>query len=54
MIEKKSAINLLEAFAVSTKHYLRGEGGIYYRYGLFGLCEGFTNFHSTAGTFTTS
>ena len=30
LIEKKSAINLLEAFAVSIKHYLRGEDGIYY------------------------
>lgn len=32
MIEKKSAINLLEAYAVSVKHYLRGEDGIYYQY----------------------
>jgi putative membrane protein len=32
MIEKKSVINLLEAYAVSTKHYLRGEDGIYYKY----------------------
>ncbi|KAF9531349.1 Bestrophin, RFP-TM, chloride channel-domain-containing protein [Crepidotus variabilis] len=31
LIEKKSAINLLEAFAVSIKHYLRGEDGIYYQ-----------------------
>lgn len=31
MIEKKSAINLLEAYAVSVKHYLRGEDGIYYQ-----------------------
>ncbi|KAF9456292.1 Bestrophin, RFP-TM, chloride channel-domain-containing protein [Collybia nuda] len=31
MIEKKSVINLLEAFAVSIKHYLRGEDGIYYQ-----------------------
>lgn len=30
LIEKKTAINLLEAFAVATKHYLRGEDGIYY------------------------
>jgi len=30
LIEKKSAINLLEAFAVAIKHYLRGEDGIYY------------------------
>ena len=30
MIEKKSAINLVEAFSVSVKHYLRGEDGIYY------------------------
>lgn len=30
MIEKKSVINLLEAYAVSIKHYLRGEDGIYY------------------------
>ena len=32
MIEKKSVINLLEAFAVSLKHYLRGEDGIIYKY----------------------
>ncbi|RDB30055.1 hypothetical protein Hypma_013889 [Hypsizygus marmoreus] len=31
MIEKKSIINLLEAFSVSIKHYLRGEDGIYYQ-----------------------
>ncbi|KAF4607504.1 hypothetical protein EYR38_001576 [Pleurotus pulmonarius] len=31
MIEKKTAINLLEAFAVAIKHYLRNEDGIYYR-----------------------
>ncbi|RXW20403.1 hypothetical protein EST38_g5458 [Candolleomyces aberdarensis] len=31
MVEKKSAINLLEAFAVAVKHYLRGEDGIYYK-----------------------
>jgi ion channel-forming bestrophin family protein len=30
IIEKKTVINLLEAFAVSVKHYLRGEDGIYY------------------------
>ena len=30
LIEKKSVINLLEAFAVAVKHYLRGEDGIYY------------------------
>ncbi|KAF9497039.1 UPF0187-domain-containing protein [Pleurotus eryngii] len=30
-IEKKTAINLLEAFAVAIKHYLRNEDGIYYR-----------------------
>lgn len=30
VIEKKSAINLIEAFAVAVKHYLRGEEGIYY------------------------
>ncbi|KAF5309038.1 hypothetical protein D9619_013551 [Psilocybe cf. subviscida] len=30
LIEKKSAINLVEAFSVSVKHYLRGEDGIYY------------------------
>ncbi|KAG5642868.1 hypothetical protein DXG03_002013 [Asterophora parasitica] len=30
MIEKKSIINLLEAYAISLKHYLRGEDGIYY------------------------
>jgi putative membrane protein len=30
IIEKKTVINLLEAFAVSVKHYLRGEDGIHY------------------------
>ncbi|KAG8968575.1 hypothetical protein FRC05_001500 [Tulasnella sp. 425] len=30
LIEKKSAINLIEAFAVAVKHYLRGEESIYY------------------------
>jgi putative membrane protein len=30
MMEKKTIINLVEAFAVSIKHYLRGEDGIYY------------------------
>jgi putative membrane protein len=31
LVEKKTVLNLLEAFAVSVKHYLRGEDGIYYR-----------------------
>lgn len=31
LVEKKSVINLLEAFAVAVKHYLRGEDGIYYQ-----------------------
>jgi hypothetical protein len=30
LIEKKTVINLLEAFAVAVKHYLRAEEGIYY------------------------
>ncbi|KAH7100014.1 UPF0187-domain-containing protein [Auriculariales sp. MPI-PUGE-AT-0066] len=30
LIEKKTVINLLQAFAVSIKHYLRGEDGINY------------------------
>lgn len=30
IVEKKTVINLLEAFAVAVKHYLRGEDGIYY------------------------
>ncbi|KAH7339381.1 Bestrophin, RFP-TM, chloride channel-domain-containing protein [Rhizoctonia solani] len=30
-IEKSSMINLIQAFAVAVKHYLRGESGIYYR-----------------------
>jgi len=29
-VEKKTALNLVEAFAVATKHYLRSEDGIYY------------------------
>ncbi|KAF5339585.1 hypothetical protein D9611_011411 [Ephemerocybe angulata] len=31
LVEKKTVINLLEAFAVAVKHYLRGEDGIYYK-----------------------
>ena len=30
LIEKKTVINLIEAFAVAVKHYLRGEEGVYY------------------------
>jgi len=30
MIEKKTMVNLVQAFSVSLKHYLRGEYGIYY------------------------
>jgi len=30
MIEKKSMVNLVQAFSVSVKHLLRGEGGVYY------------------------
>ncbi|KAF7327759.1 hypothetical protein MKEN_00355500 [Mycena kentingensis (nom. inval.)] len=31
MVEKKTIINLIEAFAVAVKHYLRAEDGIYYQ-----------------------
>ncbi|KAE9403598.1 UPF0187-domain-containing protein [Gymnopus androsaceus JB14] len=31
IIEKKSMINLVQALAVSIKHYLRGEPGVYYQ-----------------------
>nr|GAT51988.1 predicted protein [Mycena chlorophos] len=31
VIEKKSMINLVQAFSVSVKHFLRGETGIYYQ-----------------------
>lgn len=31
IIEKKSMINLVQAFSVSVKHYLRGEPGVYYQ-----------------------
>jgi hypothetical protein len=30
LVEKKTVINLLGAYAVALKHYLRGEDGIYY------------------------
>ncbi|EPQ58735.1 hypothetical protein GLOTRDRAFT_19752, partial [Gloeophyllum trabeum ATCC 11539] len=30
VIEKKTMINLIQAFSVSVKHFLRGEAGIYY------------------------
>ncbi|TFY78535.1 hypothetical protein EWM64_g5474, partial [Hericium alpestre] len=30
IVEKKTVLNLLEAFGVAVKHYLRGEEGIYY------------------------
>jgi hypothetical protein len=28
LIEKKTVLNLVDAFCVATKHYLRGEGGM--------------------------
>ncbi|OAX33640.1 UPF0187-domain-containing protein [Rhizopogon vinicolor AM-OR11-026] len=31
LIEKKTVVNLLEAYAISVKHYLRGEEGIHYQ-----------------------
>ncbi|KAF7980067.1 hypothetical protein HWV62_39852 [Athelia sp. TMB] len=31
LIEKKTVINLLEAYSIAIKHYLRGEDGIYYK-----------------------
>lgn len=31
IIEKKTMVNLIQAFAVSLKHFLRGEPGVYYR-----------------------
>lgn len=31
VIEKKSMVNLVQAFSVSVKHFLRGEAGIYYQ-----------------------
>lgn len=31
IIEKKSMVNLVQAYAVSVKHYLRGESGAYYQ-----------------------
>lgn len=30
LVEKKTVLNLVEAFSVAIKHYLRGEEGIYY------------------------
>lgn len=30
LVEKKTVINLIEAFSVSVKHYLRGEEGVFY------------------------
>src|SRR2546422_527124 len=38
LVEKKTAINLTEAFAVAVKHYLRGEEGIDYA-DLYYLCK---------------
>lgn len=31
IIEKKSMVNLVQAFSVSVKHFLRGENGVYYQ-----------------------
>lgn len=31
ILEKKSMINLVQAFSASVKHYLRGESGVYYQ-----------------------
>jgi putative membrane protein len=30
LVEKKTIINLIEAFGISVKHYLRGEEGVFY------------------------
>lgn len=37
LIEKKVIINLIQAFSVSVKHYLRGESGVFYD-DLYHLC----------------
>jgi adenylate cyclase class IV len=37
MVEKKTIINLLEAYGVAVKHYLRGEDRIYYHAGTRGF-----------------
>lgn len=44
IIEKKTFINLVEGFAVSLKHYLRGEHGIYYE-DLYHLACFLPNYH---------
>lgn len=54
LIEKKSAINLLEAFAVAIKHYLRGEDGIYYQFVVLQVTHGMQFIIISPGTFTTS
>ncbi|KAJ6484402.1 UPF0187-domain-containing protein [Mycena vitilis] len=48
IIEKKSMINLVQAFSVSVKHFLRGEPGVYYE-DLFGLISLLPRYANTVG-----
>ncbi|KAF8229734.1 UPF0187-domain-containing protein [Tricholoma matsutake] len=47
VIEKKTMINLIQAFSVSLKHFLRGEAGVYYRdlYPLVCFLPRYANMH---------
>ena len=35
LVEKKTVLNLVDAFCVSVKHYLRGESGMIYTLRIF-------------------
>lgn len=48
IIEKRTAINLVEAFSVALKHYLRGEEGMYYQ-DLYHLVKFFPAYSLPAG-----
>ncbi|PBK97795.1 UPF0187-domain-containing protein [Armillaria gallica] len=49
IIEKKTMINLIQAFSVSVKHFLRGETGVYYE-DLYPLISFLPKFASEAAT----
>ncbi len=37
LVEKKTVLNLVDAFCVAVKHYLRGESGMMYPMDIYGV-----------------
>lgn len=52
IIEKKSMVNLVQAFSVALKHFLRGENGVYYEdlYPLIGFLPRYATVSPRTGT----